>query len=140
MPKVLVLLANGFEEIEAVTVIDILRRAGIQVTTASIDNELKVTGSHEIAIEADTLLGAVYQNPFDMIVLPGGEPGTTHLQKDPLVKTVLQNHYQNNGHVAAICAAPRLYDEWGFLDKKKGTCHPSQISRCLLYTSDAADE
>ena len=69
MAKVLVLLANGFEEIEAVTVIDILRRAGIQVTTASIDNILKVSGSHEIAIEADTLLGTVYQNPFDMILV-----------------------------------------------------------------------
>ncbi len=126
MAKVLLLLANGFEEIEAVTVIDIVRRAEIQVTTASIDNELKVIGSHEIALEADTLLGTVYQNPFDMIVLPGGEPGTTHLQKDPLVKRVLQDQYQKNGHIAAICAAPRLCDEWGFLDKKKGTGHPSQ--------------
>lgn len=124
MKKVLVLLAPGFEEIETITVIDILRRAGIDVTMAgTIDGP--IIGSRRIRVMADMSIDQVIDCDFDMIVLPGGQPGTKHLGKDPRVKKILENAASGETAVSAICAAPSILTMYGFLTGKRATSHPS---------------
>src|SRR3990167_8214767 len=101
MHKVLVLLAQGCEEIEAVTIIDILRRAGIEVTSAGLD-DLPVLGSHGVMLLADTTLFLAPQQEFDMIVLPGGLPGTDNLRSDKRLIALLQKMAQQGKYIAAI--------------------------------------
>jgi len=124
MHKVLVLLAQGCEEIEAVTVIDILRRAGIGVTSAGLD-DLPVLGSHSIMLLPDTTLDLAQHQDFDMIVLPGGLPGTNHLRADKRLIVLLQQMAQQGKYVAAICAAPSVLATAGLLDGRKATCYPT---------------
>lgn len=124
MSKALVLLADGLEEIEAITVVDVLRRAEVDVTTAALEGQ-DVSGSHEISLQADTLLSSVEDRTYDALILPGGEPGTTNLEKHPSVGTLIQEHHQNGRIVAAICAAPRILAQQGLLDGKPATSHPS---------------
>ncbi len=122
--KVCVVLADGFEEIEGLTVVDLLRRAGIQVTTASIMQSTAVTGSHAIALKADAMLSDVDASSLDMLVLPGGMPGTKHLQESALVKDALKTVYGKGSTIAAICAAPSVLGSYGYLKGKKATCFP----------------
>jgi len=124
MKKVLVPLAPGFEEIEAVTVIDVLRRAGIEVTIAgTVAGEIK--GRNGIGVASDVPLDAVTAHPFDMIVLPGGSDGTENLKKDPRVKKILQEMERRGRYITAICAAPTVLSAAGLLDGKNVTSHPS---------------
>src|SRR3989338_5801356 len=124
MPKVLVPLAQGCEEIEAVTVIDILRRAGITVVGAGLDNQ-PVRASRGVVLVPDTTLDAVLNDDFDMIVLPGGQPGTDHLKADARVIKLVRQMAQQGKYVAAICAAPSVLASAGLLDGKRATSYPT---------------
>lgn len=123
MPRVLVPLAEGFEEIEAVTVIDLLRRAGIEVHTASLAQP-RVTGSHGITLEADGELAAVDAADYDMVVLPGGMPGAEHLRQDERVIALLKQLATSGRYTAAICAAPSVLAHAGLLDGRSATSFP----------------
>lgn len=123
MSKVLVLLANGFEEIEALSIVDILRRAKIEVLTAAIDKK-QVVGAHDIRVQADAHVLDVKSTDFDMIVLPGGLPGATNLQKDAIVLKLLKDFDNDKKYIGAICAAPIALKSAGVL-KKAYTCYPS---------------
>lgn len=127
MPKVIVPLAVGFEEIEAITVVDILRRAGVEVTMASLE-ALHVKGAHGIDVKADALLCELDANTFDMVVLPGGLPGATNLAADKTVQAILQQFDKAHKSIAAICAAPLALKSAGVL-KNSYTCYPSFEAR-----------
>jgi 4-methyl-5(b-hydroxyethyl)-thiazole monophosphate biosynthesis len=121
--RVLVPLAEGFEEIEAVTVVDLLRRAGIEVHTAALGDR-RVTGSHGIAVVADRLLDEVDAAGYDMIVLPGGMPGAEHLKQDARVIALLRRYAAEGRWTAAICAAPGVLAHAGLLDGRSATSYP----------------
>ncbi len=121
--KALVLLAEGFEETEAVTVIDVLRRAGVEVTAAAL-GESPVRGSHGIALVADALLDAVDVAAFDAVVLPGGMPGARHLADDPRVLELLRAADRANKTIAAVCAAPIALEAAGVLAGRRATAYP----------------
>lgn len=123
MSRVLVLLAAGFEEIEAVTIVDLLRRAGIETRTAALGS-LEVTGSHGITVTADIGLDAVDPGDFEMIVLPGGLPGADHLKADGRVITMLRRFATAGRYTAAICAAPGVLAHAGLLDGRVATSYP----------------
>ena len=124
MKKVLVTLAPGFEEIETVTVVDILRRAGAQVVLAATE-EGPIEGSRGVSVLPDTLIDQVDDTDFDLVVLPGGQPGTANLQKNEKVKAIIQNMHRSGKQVAAICAAPIVLHSAGILKNTVTTSHPS---------------
>lgn len=124
MKKVLVLLAQGCEEIEAITVIDILRRAGVEVASAGLD-DLPVLASRDVMLLPDTTLDLALHQSFDMIVLPGGQPGTDNLKADKRVIALLQQMAQQGKYLAAICAAPSVLAAAGLLNGRKATCYPT---------------
>ncbi|MCR4758368.1 MAG: DJ-1/PfpI family protein [Butyrivibrio sp.] len=124
MAKTALFLANGFEEIEALTVVDLLRRQGIEITTVSITDAVEVTGSHNITVKADTVLGKVDFSSFDMLILPGGQPGTTNLGNCKALTEELIKHNDAGKDLAAICAAPTVYGKLGLLQGKKACCYP----------------
>ena len=126
MPKVLVPLAQGCEEIEAVTIIDILRRAGIEVISAGLDAH-PVRASRGTVLVPDTTLDAALKQEFDMVVLPGGQPGTNNLKADARIIGLLQHMTQQGKHVAAICAAPSVLASAGLLDGKRATSFPGSL-------------
>lgn len=119
-----VMLAPGFEEIEALAFVDILRRADIDVNTVSIDNTETVTGSHNITVVADVKLDEL-SDISDGVVLPGGLPGTYNLQKNNKVTEMIKKYYESGKLVAAICAAPIVLGELDLLKNKNATCYPS---------------
>ena len=122
MKKVAVLLAEGFETIEALTTVDILRRAGVICNTFSI-KELEVTTSHNITIKADKILSEeVYD--YDAVVLPGGMPGAVNLRDDEKVNEVVKQFYNEDKIVAAICAGPITFGKLGIVNGKNVTCYP----------------
>lgn len=123
MPRVLVPLAPGFEEIEAVTIIDILRRADIEVITAAL-SENPVMGSHGITVQADRQLDEVLHENFDMVALPGGMPGSRTLREDARVLQLLQRHAARGLRTAAICAAPSALAMAGVLEGRTATSFP----------------
>lgn len=123
-PKILVPLAHGFEEIEAVTIIDILRRAGAWVTVAG-QHEKQITGSHGITISADILLAEATNNLWDWIVIPGGTLGVENLIHDEDLTLILENHRLRQAPVAAICAAPSILEARKFTNGKQVTIHPT---------------
>ena len=120
MKTVLVPLAQGCEEIEAVTVIDILRRAGITVVSAGLDDQ-PVRASRGVMLVPDTTLDDALQHGFDMIVLPGGQPGTNNLKADQRIIVLLQKMAQQGKYIAAVCAAPSVLATAGLLDGKQAT-------------------
>ena len=122
--KVLVTLAPGFEEIETITVVDILRRAGARVVLAATV-EGPIEGSRGVSVLADTLIHQIDDKDFDLVVLPGGQPGTDNLQSNETVKAIVQNMYQSGKQVAAICAAPTILHSAGILKNTSATSHPS---------------
>jgi protein deglycase len=122
MPTVLAILAEGFEEIEAVAPIDLLRRAGAEVTVAALGEGIHVTGRSGLTLHADTTLAAVEANSFDCVFLPGG-PGVKHLRADPRVRTVLLRHSAAGSWIAAICAAPTVLHDAGLLNGRRYTAH-----------------
>lgn len=117
-------LADGFEEIEALTVVDMLRRAKIDIHTVSITGKSKVTGSHHITVEADQVFGESDYSKADMLVLPGGMPGTNHLAEYKELGQLLKQFAKEGGNLAAICAAPSVLGMYGLLNGKKATCFP----------------
>jgi len=122
MSSIITVLARGFEETEAITFIDLLRRAGVTVTVLGLDSP-EVTGSHNITVAAEKLF-ADFRDPFDGIVLPGGMPGTKNLANSaPLVDLIRETH-QRGGLCAAICAAPIVFGKAGILTGVKATCFP----------------
>ena len=125
MIKVSVLLADGFEEIEALTVVDLLRRAQIYVGTVSIMEDYVVHGAHGINVQAEDLFEEVNFADVDVIVLPGGMPGTTNLKEHEGVKRVVLDFGEKGKTLAAICAAPTVLGELGLLKGKRITCYPS---------------
>ena len=137
MHKVLILLAQGCEEIEAVTVIDILRRAGVEVTSAGLD-DLPVLASRGVVLLPDTTLDLALHQSFDMIVLPGGQPGTDNLKADKRVIALLQQMAQQGKYLAAICAAPSVLAAAGLLDGRKATCYPTCLDGYPKVTKQAA--
>ena len=125
MSKVCVFLAEGFEECEGLLVVDILRRGGVEVTTASISDSLQVTSSHHVNIQADTLACELALDTFDGLFLPGGMPGTLNLGKSHFVKNAVERFHQNGKWISAICAAPSILGEMGLLKGKKATSFPA---------------
>ena len=124
MSKVYVFMADGTEEVEALTVVDLLRRAKIEVVTVSVMGRRQVMTSHKIGVETDELYGESDYTDGDMIVLPGGMPGTTHLKNHEELRAVLFAYKEAGKYLAAICAAPSVYGWNGMLDGKKATCYP----------------
>jgi DJ-1 family protein len=128
MPRVILPLAAGFEEIEAVTIVDVLRRAEVEVVVAGLDGAGLVVGSHGIGVHADADLADVAGDAaatFDMIVLLGGEPGTTNLAADARVAACLDAFAAARRPIGAICAAPRILAARGLLRGVAATSHPS---------------
>ncbi len=121
--KVLVPLAEGFEEIEAVTVIDVLRRADIEVVVAGIGGT-SVKGAHHILVTAESEIGGIHESGFDAVVLPGGMPGSANLRDDGRVLSIIRSIHGRKGIVAALCAAPIVLAEAGVIDEKNVTCYP----------------
>ncbi len=134
MARVLVPLANGCEELEAVTIIDILRRAGVEVVTAGLTDGA-ITASRGVVLMPDKPLDDVLGDDYDMIVLPGGLPGADHLDADPRIHTLLQRMAEQDRYTAAICAAPKVLLNAGLLDGHKVTAYPGVIDDQLGGTS-----
>ncbi|HCC52341.1 MAG TPA: DJ-1 family protein, partial [Porphyromonadaceae bacterium] len=122
--KALVFLATGFEELEAIGTIDILRRGEIETVTVSVTGHKTVTGVHGIPVIADELFENIDCTRFDALVLPGGGPGSENLNKHEGLRKALVDAYENNRLLAAICASPRVFGSLGLLKGKKATCYP----------------
>ena len=120
-----VFLANGFEEIEALTTIDVMRRAGMSVTTVSINPELNVTGAHKVVVKADALITDIDFDNANWLILPGGMPGASNLRAcEPLCDALLRHNSQGR-MIAAICASPTIIlATLGMLNGKDATCYP----------------
>lgn len=125
---VLVPLAQGCEELEAITITDLLTRAGINVVTAGLDEKI-VNASRGMKLVPDKLLDDVLDIDFDMIVLPGGLPGADHLNNDSRIQTLVKNLAANNKYTAAICAAPRVLATAGLLEGKHATSFPGALDQ-----------
>lgn len=122
--KIAVHLADGFEEIEAISIIDVLRRAGLDVVTVSITGKLEVHGAHQINVMADVLFDDVDYETIHMIVLPGGMPGASNLNVHEGLKAQIVKFNEARKPLAAICAAPLVYGNLGILNGRKAVCYP----------------
>ncbi len=120
-----VLLAPGFEEIEAVTVVDVLRRAHLEVRVAAVGPDLRVEGAHRVPIEADFLLSEAADETPGALILPGGMPGAQHLKDSPEVAAMVERVAEADKLLAAICAAPWALSHLTPLDGRRVTCYPS---------------
>lgn len=138
MSKVLIPLATGFEEIEALSIVDILRRAEIEVVVAGLIPG-PVSGAHNITVVPDAIIESINAGVFDMIVLPGGQPGTDNLNADPRIHALLKEFAAKNKLIGAICAAPIVLAAAGVLNGKKATCYPTYIDRLTggIYENDS---
>ncbi len=123
MPRVLVPVADGSEEMEMITIVDILRRADFDVTIASLTGEM-IVASRGTKIVPDCSMEDAQARDFDLVVLPGGMPGADHLGKDTRVQEILKKTADDGHLVGAICAAPRVLAQAGLLDGKRATCYP----------------
>lgn len=126
MSAVAVLVADGFETIECLTTVDVLRRGGVRVTLVSIGSTRDAVSSQQVAIECDYTLDEVDFSDYDYLMLPGGLPGTTHLRADERVCDLVREFAQTK-HVAAICAAPSILGELGLLVGRQATCFPDFV-------------
>jgi len=137
MPTVLVPLAQGCEEIEAITVIDILRRAGITVVSAGLDTQ-PVRASRGTVLIPDATLDTALKQSYDMVVLPGGQPGSNNLKADARILALLGNMAQQGKYIAAICAAPSVLAAAGLLDGKRATSFPGALDAFPKVLQQAA--
>ncbi len=132
---VYIFLADGFEEMEALAPVDILRRAGVKALTVGVGSDI-ITGAHKITVKTDlTADSIVLDDNLEMIVLPGGMPGTTNLEADPNVLAAVDYCSDNNRYIAAICAAPSILGHKNLLDGRYATCFPGfekELSGALL--------
>ncbi|MGL4853757.1 MAG: DJ-1 family glyoxalase III [Lentisphaeria bacterium] len=124
MKRAIVIMADGFEEIEAVTVVDIFRRAGVEVVLAGL-GALEIKGAHNLEIKAEVLLRTQNAENFDVVVLPGGMPGANHLAQSPVVQEFLKKAAAHHKIIGAICAAPIALHAAGLLEKRHYTCYPN---------------
>lgn len=124
MKKVAIFFAEGFEEIEALTVVDMCRRAGIDIDMVSVTESLEVTGTHHIPVIVDKELEEIDFEEYDMLVLPGGWPGTPNLEKSFELMKQVKIFGETKKWVAAICAAPSILGHLGLLKGKKACCYP----------------
>ena len=138
VPRVLVPLAQGCEELEAITIIDLLRRAGIEVISAGLDAEI-ITASRGVKLIPDTDLESALKDDYDMIVLPGGLPGADHLNNDERVKSVLRKMAKDDKYIAAICAAPKVLANVGVLKGKTVTSYPGFLDEPELSDITLSD-
>ena len=139
MSKVYVFLADGFEEIEGLTVVDLLRRAGEEVETVSIMGRKMIEGSHKIKVEADALFEETDFTEGKMLVLPGGMPGTRHLGAYKPLTDMLCDWDTKGKQLAAICAAPGMISETGILKEKHATGYPGcKPEGGAIWSEDAA--
>lgn len=140
MATVLVPLAPGCEELEAVTVIDLLRRAGITVVTAGLDDR-PVKASRGVTLIPDTTIDEALEQQYDMVVLPGGQPGADNLERDLRVREVLKKMNDSGRFVAAICAAPKVLAGMGLLRGRHATSYPGVLDKMnvpgLHYSAEA---
>ena len=125
MSEVKVFLADGFEELEGLTVVDLMRRAGIKVNTVSIMGRKEIHGAHGIDLTADETFENADFSDAGMLVLPGGMPGTLHLKEHAGLKELLLKFNEEENYLAAICAAPTVLGGLGLLEGKKAVCYPS---------------
>ena len=139
MKKVLVPLAPGFEEIEAITVIDVLRRAGVEVVVAGTQPG-PIEASRRTRHIPDCTLDDVRATDFDMIVLPGGQPGTANLRQDARIKRIIEILQANNRYVAAICAAPSVLSAYGVLRGRAATSHHSVRTEVAAGAREFSDQ
>lgn len=124
MEKVVVFLADGFEEVEGLTVVDLLRRAGAVVETVSVMGKLQIDGAHGIQVEADELFEKAFFDDAELLVLPGGMPGTLHLKEHKGLADLLCKFNEKGKRIAAICAAPTVFGALGLLKEKAACCYP----------------
>lgn len=124
MKKAGVFFATGYEEIEALTVVDLLRRAQVETVCVSIDNQKFVKGSHDIAVEMDMGIDELDFDSLDIIVCPGGMPGTKNLEACKSLTDKIMEFYNSNKLIAAICAAPMIFGHMGILNNKKACIYP----------------
>jgi protein deglycase len=124
MKKIAVHLADGFEEIEAVSIIDVLRRAALDVLVVSVTGKHEVTGAHQLKVIADVLFEQVNYDEINMIVLPGGMPGATNLDAHEGLKMQIKEFNAADKPLAAICAAPLVFGNLGILEGKQVVCYP----------------
>lgn len=129
--KVLLFLAEGFEEIEAIAAIDIFRRADIEVISISISNNKTVCGAHKVCIIADSIFDETDFSGDFLIYLPGGLPGTTNLDNHAGLKQLIANQITKGNEIAAICAAPSILGKMGILKGKEAICYPGFESQLL---------
>ena len=129
MSKIAVFFAEGYEEVEALAVVDLCRRAGIEVSMVSVSGDHFVRGSHGINVEMDALLEEVEFDELDMLVLPGGKPGTPNLEAcEPLMKQ-LDAFYEAGKYITAICAAPSIFGHRGFVKNRRACSYPTAESQ-----------
>jgi len=124
MAKIAIFLATGFEEIEALTVVDLLRRVHVDIDMVSITGEKKAIGSHGIVVETDKIINQLNFSEYDMLVLPGGMPGTLNLESCEVLMAQVEAFYSQGKNIAAICAAPSILGHKGMLAGKKACCYP----------------
>jgi len=123
MSKVNMFFATGYEEVEALTVVDLLRREGIEINMVSVTGEKEVTGSHGITVKMDKLFEEM-DDSADMLILPGGMPGTLNLKAHEGLVSLLKDYDKKGKYLAAICAAPTVFGELGMLNGRHATCYP----------------
>lgn len=124
MSKISVFMADGSEEVECLAIVDVARRAGIEVQTVSVSGELVITSSHGVRITADTLFEEADFESSDVLYLPGGLPGTENLYAHKGLCELLRRFAAEGGRLAALCAAPSVLGRLGLLDGRTATCHP----------------
>ncbi|HHU89857.1 MAG TPA: DJ-1/PfpI family protein [Clostridiaceae bacterium] len=137
--KVYVMLADGFEEIEAITVVDVLRRGEAETTMVSIKSDKFVLGAHNILIVADTTIEEIEIMPEDMIVIPGGGKGVQKLSESKTLQSLLRKHQEQKGMLAAICAGPTIPGKMGFYNGVKATCYPGceeELEGAIISNND----
>ena len=131
-------LGEGFEELEAVAIIDVLRRGNVELTTAGIGGKL-VTGAHGIAVQADIQIEEIKPGQPELIILPGGMGGVESIMASKEAISLIKDTYSSGGRLAAICAAPMIYGNIGFLDGKKAVIYPgmeNEISKAQVQVGE----
>lgn len=124
MSKLAIFFAEGYEEIEALTVVDICRRCKLEIDMVSVTGEKNVTGSHGIEVGMDKMLSQVEFGAYDMLILPGGMPGTRNLEACEELMAQVDAFYENGKYIGAICAAPSIFGHRGILKGRNACCYP----------------
>lgn len=139
MAKIYVFLAEGFETVEALAVVDILKRAKHEVVTVAVSKELLVTSAQKIPVKAEQLISDSEYDDADVVFLPGGMPGTRNLEAESKVVSVVRTQYEKGKIVAAICAAPSIFGHMNILQGRKATCYPG-FEKDLLGAEHVTDK